>query len=602
MATKGKGISIRQSDERDKKIEQEIDNWKRWIRSNEATNEDVTLPLERQRGVLIQTWQDFQSHFKDASAPQYLNVIPKIEDLQAAVSEAQNQWNQKHEKGVGKAKTRLFDFLDFMNDHSYFFEFVPTSDKYVSLITGVLSSVVKASVNYQEIADNLSAGLGTIHKYLRTARQKVELWPNTRYIEYLTVKLYVQVFIFLCRAMSWFSSHWRRLKTSLDKNYYKKEIQPTVEKIQEIVESIQHESVHHTETTTLDSNFRLRIMEKNIEKVQDKLDTTLEQMGDKSRNHSPEELQVIAGIICGKLLKEFEVQFWRSVAGKPIQKLRQSSAAHYTKEERDSLEQTSSQNECIKLCSREAIQSFIEPLIPYIEDGREEISRRLGGMNGQSLPGEVIVSMKKWLQDSSSRMIWIEGFSPDFYGSNLSLAALRLCAICNSTEMPSISVFCKKSNKFQKSRSASAQKEASLVVLLYSIISQLACLIPPEFEAVKELDEWHFNQLDGTLESAKLALDLIEAMVSLQLPSIIWIIDGLQLAEDRKTRSYLKSLVTILRSHQGGKVCFTTNGSSRALKTIEKCERVDASRMLQGRGGRVLKGGLPIDGLTGRFR
>ncbi|KAJ5737712.1 uncharacterized protein N7483_002837 [Penicillium malachiteum] len=367
-------------------------------------------------------------------------------------------------------------------------------------------------------------------------------------------------------------SDWKRLKTSFDKNYYKKKIQPTVEKIQEIVESIQHESVHHTEAATLDSNLRLQIMEQSIGKVHDKLDT-LERMGDRFRKYSSEELQEIARILAGRLLNdaELQVQYRRS--------------------------------ECIKLCSRKDIQSFIEPLIPYMEDGREEISRRLGGLTGQSLPGEVLVSMQKWLQVPSSRMIWIEGSSPDFYASNLSLAALRLCAICNSSEVPSIFVFCKNRYKFQKSRSASAQKEASLVVLLYSIISQLACLIPPEFEAVKKLDGWHFNQLDGTIDSAKLALDIIEALVSLQLPSLIWIIDGLQLAEDRNSRSYLTRLVTILRSHQDGNVCFTTNGSSRALiQTIRKSERVDASPMLQGRGGRVLKGGLQIEGLTGRFR
>ncbi|KAJ5737713.1 uncharacterized protein N7483_002838 [Penicillium malachiteum] len=108
-------LSIQQSDERDKRIDEEISNWNCWLRSNETArcSDDVTLRLERQRGVLIHIWQEFQSHsrVKDASAPQYSNTIPTIEDLQAAVSEAQKEWNQKHEKGLGKAKIRLFDFL-----------------------------------------------------------------------------------------------------------------------------------------------------------------------------------------------------------------------------------------------------------------------------------------------------------------------------------------------------------------------------------------------------------------------------------------------------------------------------------------------------------
>jgi hypothetical protein len=40
-------------------------------------------------------------------------------------------------------KNRFLNFAETMNDYSYLFSIVPSGDKYTSLITGVVSSVVK---------------------------------------------------------------------------------------------------------------------------------------------------------------------------------------------------------------------------------------------------------------------------------------------------------------------------------------------------------------------------------------------------------------------------------------------------------------------------
>lgn len=52
-------------------------------------------------------------------------------------------WQAKRSKGLGKVKSYVVDFLEMMDDHSFLFKFIPTGDKYISLITGVISSVVK---------------------------------------------------------------------------------------------------------------------------------------------------------------------------------------------------------------------------------------------------------------------------------------------------------------------------------------------------------------------------------------------------------------------------------------------------------------------------
>jgi len=68
--------------------------------------------------------------------------IPTIEDLHGAITKAQTAWHEKRLKGMGKAKDRFFSFLETMNDHSYLFSVVPQGDRYLSLITGVVTTVV----------------------------------------------------------------------------------------------------------------------------------------------------------------------------------------------------------------------------------------------------------------------------------------------------------------------------------------------------------------------------------------------------------------------------------------------------------------------------
>lgn len=112
------------------------------------SSDDVLGPLESQRKELIETWQNFQHLFHDdQESTRPANSIPTIETLRRAIDQSQDAWLAKKTKGFGKAKDRFFDFLDTMNDHSYLFNIIPSGDKYISLITGVVSSVVTVIAN-----------------------------------------------------------------------------------------------------------------------------------------------------------------------------------------------------------------------------------------------------------------------------------------------------------------------------------------------------------------------------------------------------------------------------------------------------------------------
>ncbi len=211
-----------------------------------------------------------------------------------------------------------------------------------------------------------------------------------------------------------------------------------------------------------------------------------------------------------------------------------------------------------------------------------------------------MIEIQNWIKTTDSRMIWIEGPDSTSFGSGLSLAAHRIYSISMQAELPCISIFCK---PYHTTRTNKTDREAALISLLYSVISQLARVLPVEFEMTDGIDGTKFQALDGTLESAGPALVLVKALLTHAPPSLIWVVDGLQFAEGQTTAPYLARLLAILREDERNrvsKVCFTTHGNSLTLlRAIRLPERVDAWRMAQSRPGHIFRGGSDPDVLRG---
>lgn len=251
-------------------------------------------------------------------------------------------------------------------------------------------------------------------------------------------------------------------------------------------------------------------------------------------------------------------------------------------------------------CSRYDFEKLLEPLASYIDDGRSLISESWRGASPPLLPEEVILAMQKWIKTTDSKMIWVQGVSMLPFGTGVSRAAMRIYDISIQSGVPCISYFCKPlyegAENFRQS-----SKEAGTVGLLYAIVSQLTCLLPMGFPITKGLDERHFSRLDGSTESLPAALELIRALLLHAPPSLVWVVDGLQLVQDETTLPHLRSLLKILRDQETrriSKVCFTTDGNCLALaRATNVRERVDATRMAQNRPGALLRGGSHLNQL-----
>lgn len=107
------------------------------------------VPLEVQSQEVIQLWKQTSTQVYGGNRPLGTNEeIPTIHTLYSAVNNAQTLWKARHSKGFGKAKDRFFKFLEILDDHRYLFKFIPAGDKYVSLLTVVVSSIVTVGLIY----------------------------------------------------------------------------------------------------------------------------------------------------------------------------------------------------------------------------------------------------------------------------------------------------------------------------------------------------------------------------------------------------------------------------------------------------------------------
>lgn len=105
--------------------------------------------MEEECKQLAEVWGDFQSRFPDLGTSDLLyNELPSIRTVRVVVEGVVNQWERKQDKGLRKAKNYLTSYCDTLLCHADLFAMFPQGDKYTSLFTGVLSTVVKASITW----------------------------------------------------------------------------------------------------------------------------------------------------------------------------------------------------------------------------------------------------------------------------------------------------------------------------------------------------------------------------------------------------------------------------------------------------------------------
>jgi hypothetical protein len=111
-----------------------------------GTQEEIEL--DKSGRVLAQHWLKFQQLLPKGHASKVQGAPPSMKDVVDAVATANDTWKKNREESIaGKAKEKFGILCQSLESHKEMLAVVPQGDKYVSLITGSLSSIVKVPSN-----------------------------------------------------------------------------------------------------------------------------------------------------------------------------------------------------------------------------------------------------------------------------------------------------------------------------------------------------------------------------------------------------------------------------------------------------------------------
>ena len=256
--------------------------------------------------------------------------------------------------------------------------------------------------------------------------------------------------------------------------------------------------------------------------------------------------------------------------------------------------------------TRADIQEISSPFLKqYLEDGRSEVLKTASSISRSFLPLEVAQKITKWIGHPSSSFLWVEGpvFTPA--ERQLSVIAVLLCdsALDSENPVPCVSFTPKLTYSAQQASGSMSRHEKVLIAMLYSLAGQLIQLLPEELDSMTHNFETQaFEKLDGSIASVSAALDLIESLLAYGPPTLMVIINRLQVAECPTTTPHLERFVKLLKTYNSErmiKVLFITQGGSAALAgTLDALtEKVNARRMAQAKPGQPLKGWASLGNL-----
>jgi hypothetical protein len=185
---------------------------------------------------------------------------------------------------------------------------------------------------------------------------------------------------------------------------------------------------------------------------------------------------------------------------------------------------------------------------------------------------EIATSLKHWTRNPESQVLCIVGPSRYSMPSSLALLSAYHVSLSNLANIPIIHHICVLPQV--EAFDGTTREAGGLVALVYSLIKQLVGLLPPEIDGNYDFTVDRFCGLDGTLNTWKEAISVLNDLLDLSPPNLSCVIDGLQQLDDESTDNHLKVMISALRrqtkaehltSSNVSKLLFTTAGISRAL-------------------------------------
>ena len=216
--------------------------------------------------------------------------------------------------------------------------------------------------------------------------------------------------------------------------------------------------------------------------------------------------------------------------------------------------------------------------------GEDVIESLLNIPPAVALPNEMFTRLRDWISSDKSEILWVAGPDDHCYPSKMSAIAATMVKLFAEAKPMVIFHFCDLPN-LRTIPDGKSIEGIGLISMVYSMIQQLIEHLPPQFDASNDFGLNRFTPLDGNISTLDDALELFRDLITLCLPYIVFIVDGIERLDYRKGQQGCKEFVNTLRQLKTMKpldddlqcvykVLFTTAGKPGTLMQTLECREI----------------------------
>lgn len=394
----------------------------------------------------------------------------------------------------------------------------------------------------------MSDGFDEISDQVRSFYFVIKMHPKSTYIKYHISLFYFELFGFLISVMrEWYQASWKRLSRSLGSSFLENTVRSTLETLRQYTKRIEAEDERRHREMVLQKLMTLGAMMQNslARQARDREES------DQNVKALTESMEALHG----------KVGSYGNMGAPPL-------PTHITRARSQAQELPTLPVKATPTWSRETILVAIEHLKPFLQT-TQDVNKLVDLSHSIAVNTDISTQIYKWVMNTSSEVLWIEGPCGLSYPSQATLTSAFMLGNLRPVAIPVMVDFLQYDPRY------SWDPEKEFLKMIYALIYQAACAIPESIEPqLTNLDfsTTRFEKLKEDVaalpEALKILADLLDIGPGLQF----CIIDGLQLFDGhhmsvlvrRSLRDFVEVLCKAVQNTKGKKriikVLFTTEG------------------------------------------
>ncbi|KAH0598309.1 hypothetical protein MHUMG1_03606 [Metarhizium humberi] len=505
----------------------------------------VTRIVSVEAARLCEKWVKFRQSCSKDDQLDLSTSEPTVDSVLDMVERMNKTWQEKRKQGAGRKVMAFFHrFCGTLDSHSSLLKLLPEGNEYVSIFTGTLNAVIKASVNHERIAEGVSEALSSIGENITECKAELEIFHTMDMLERVA-ELYAHVFLFLSSIMDYLAKKSvMRLIDSFNENLCKK--------FQDEIKLINAKSALMRNIAARGSRAEVRATRLMIEDLGRDVRIGLE---GEARNRA--EMKHFANLVDRELLQ--------------AQRERQEDAKGWAVDQRlagsTSLLTTPSILSAMP-STNEWTAEQVSINSAHLEDffHRDRVRLPYDLSAAVMVPAETLRQLTDWTASPSPRLLWMDGppTEADDMENMVTTIAAKFVDLASQCRIPIMSYFCEL-RRGELLRSGHSRETQGAIAVASALLRQIIELLLPRFEAEVDFSEARFHLLDGTVGSWDESMAVIRALTELLPEKVFCVIDGLHWLDDTSTERYLKELIHLLRGSKL-KTLFTTTGRAPCLR------------------------------------